>query len=191
MIQKIDLTTLRKTYEQYDKDREKLIIQARAVLKASKQQINSLHAGNACKPLAAEEFRKLQKKVAQNSDLAHEGSYAEAAQEYAEAELFFDFVKKKPFRSAQELGVREIDYLSAVSDLTGELARSAVHATIKGNYEAVTRIHECVSDINSQLLNFSFRNSTLRKKYDAVKWNLRKIEDIMYDIHKLQTFLKK
>jgi hypothetical protein len=35
------------------------------------------------------------------------------------------------------------------------------------------------------MLDFDFRSGELRKKSDAIKWNLKKIEDILYDL-KLQ-----
>lgn len=191
MIPKIDLLDLRKEYESYDAYREAVIIQSRAVLKAAKQQIYALHAGNAIKPVLAKEFKVLQKKITAHEKLRFEGSYSEACQEYAEAELYADYVAKKNFRTAEELQITPEDYLAAIADLTGELVRKAVHETIKERYDSVYDIHEFVSYIYAQFLKFSFRNSALRKKSDTIKWNLHKLEDIVYDIHKLQNFLKK
>jgi hypothetical protein len=31
-------------------------------------------------------------------------------------------------------------------------------------------------------MKFDLRNGELRKKFDEIKWNLKKIEDIAYDI---------
>jgi predicted translin family RNA/ssDNA-binding protein len=191
MTHKIDLRNLRKEYDTYDKYREAVIIQSRAVLKAAKLKIYALHSNSNTKSTLKEEFKKLQKKVSVNKKLLFEGSYAEACQEYGEAELYSDYISGKKFRTFAELEVTPEDYLAAVADLTGELVRKAVHETIKENYDKVYEIHEFVSNIYAQFLKFSFRNSSLRKKSDTIKWNLHKIEDIVYDIHKLQSFLKK
>lgn len=190
-MHKLDLRATRKEYDSYDKFREAVIIQSRAVLKSAKQQIYALHARKTVLSALLDEFKKLQKKVKMHEKLQFEGSYHEACQEYAEAELYSDYVSAKKFRTAEELGISVDDYLSAVSDLTGELVRKAVHETIKKNYDVVYEIHEFVSNVYGQFLKFSFRNSALRKKSDTIKYNLHKIEDIVYDVEKLQTFLKK
>lgn len=48
-------------------------------------------------------------------------------------------------------------------------------ATVRDVAE-VTRCRAMVEAIAGELLQFDFRNGPLRKKYDAVKYNLRKLE---------------
>lgn len=36
--------------------------------------------------------------------------------------------------------------------------------------------------LHGQLIMFDFRNGPLRKKYDSVKWNLKKLETILYEL---------
>ena len=44
------------------------------------------------------------------------------------------------------------------------------------------KIKELVHDIYGEFLKLHLRNGELRKKSDAIKWNLKKLEEVMYDI---------
>ena len=81
---------------------------------------------------------------------------------------------------AVEFGVEE--YLLGLCDLTGELGRRSVFATIDSNFEEVKKIRDIVDSIYKAFLEFDLRNSELRKKSDSIKWNLKKIEEILYDL---------
>ena len=37
-------------------------------------------------------------------------------------------------------------------------------------------------EIYGEFLKLHLRNGELRKKSDAIKWNLKKLEEVMYDI---------
>ena len=67
-------------------------------------------------------------------------------------------------------------------DLTGELMRKAVDEIINKNFDAALKIKELVSLIYGEFLQFNLRNGELRKKSDQIKWNLQKIEDLVYDV---------
>jgi hypothetical protein len=38
-----------------------------------------------------------------------------------------------------------------------------------------------VHALNGQLMGFDFRNGPLRRKYDGVKWGLRRLEDLLFE----------
>jgi len=105
-----------------------------------------------------------------------------AIQEYVEAITFYSFVKDKKLLTRSSLGVSAEDYLCGLCDLTGELVRKAVYEVIHKNYDEATRIKELVDQIYGEFLKLSMRNGELRKKSDSIKWNLKKLEEIMYDI---------
>jgi predicted translin family RNA/ssDNA-binding protein len=71
-----------------------------------------------------------------------------------------------------------------ICDLTGELTRRAVSLVTKGKGKEVLVIKNFVEDIYGEFLKFDLRNGNLRKKYDSIKWNLKKLEEIMYDLSK-------
>ena len=172
----------------YDQNREQLIKKARDLLKISKQLIYSLHRKNlqeASKILkdVKKEKNNLDKIAKNNAKLIYEGSYSEACQEYVEAICYYGFVKDKNIPTANTLKVDVGDYLMGISDLTGELTRRAVTIANKDE-KSFLKIKKLVEEIFGEFLKFDFRNSMLRKKADQIKWNLKKLEDIGYDIEK-------
>ncbi len=172
-----------------DKQREALIKKSRDVLKLSKQLIYSLHRNNLNEVnkllnKVKKEKTKLDKIANKYKRLVYEGSYSEALQEYVEGLSYYSFIKgnKIPTRASLKVGTE--DYLMGICDLTGELNRKAVALTVKRDYKSVKKIKNIIEEIYGEFLKFNLRNSKLRKKSDSIKWNLKKIEEIMYDIHK-------
>jgi predicted translin family RNA/ssDNA-binding protein len=43
-------------------------------------------------------------------------------------------------------------------------------------------IKELVSEIYGEMIKFDFRNGDLRKKFDGIKYDLKKIEDLVFEI---------
>ncbi|MDP7506717.1 MAG: hypothetical protein QF362_04730, partial [Candidatus Woesearchaeota archaeon] len=84
------------------------------------------------------------------------------------------------------LGVNSEDYLLGLCDLTGELGRRAVSLATKREFKEVELIKDTVEEIYGEFLKFNLRNSQLRRKSDSIKWNLKKLEEIMYDIQNVK-----
>jgi predicted translin family RNA/ssDNA-binding protein len=180
---------IRKKLEMYDSKREELIKRARDLLKTSKQVIYSVYRQDIKDASGlldkAEKIKKELDKIADfDKKLLFEGSYSEACQEYVEAVAYFYFMKDSRLPKASELNVDVEDYLMGICDLTGELTRMAVAKATKREFKEVEKISEFVDKIYGEFLKFDFRNGNLRKKYDAVKWNLKRLEEVMYDINK-------
>jgi predicted translin family RNA/ssDNA-binding protein len=180
---------IRKKLEMYDSKREELIKKARDLLKLSKQVIYSVYREDLKEASElAEKSSKIKKELDKIADfdkkLLFEGSYSEACQEYTEAMAYFSFVKDRKLPKASELAVDVEDYLMGICDLTGELTRMAVSMATKRKFKEVEQISEFVDKIYGEFLKFDLRNGNLRKKYDAVKWNLKRLEEVMYDIKK-------
>jgi predicted translin family RNA/ssDNA-binding protein len=60
----------------------------------------------------------------------------------------------------------------------------AVALATKRKFQEVEDIKEFVDKIYGAFLAFDLRNGELRKKYDSIKWNLKRLEEVMYDIKK-------
>ena len=188
VINKKDFENIRKSLAKYDGDREELIKKARDVLKLSKQLIYSVHRKDAkeADKLVSDikkEKTNLDKIANSNKKLFYEGSYSEACQEYVEALAYYGFVKDGKIPTMADLNVCEEDYLMGVCDLTGELCRKAVTIAHKEDKE-VEKIKDFVDEIFGEFIKFDLRNGNLRKKADSIKWNLKKLEEVMYDIKK-------
>lgn len=173
----------------YDSKREELIKKARELLKLSKQVIYSSHRGDVKEASdnlsSANKVKKELDKIAGfDKKLLFEGSYSEACQEYTEAVCYHDFVKLGKIPGFKELDVDYEDYLMGICDLTGELTRRAVAMATKRNFKDVEKINKFVEEIFGEFLKMDLRNGNLRKKFDSVKWNLKKLEEVMYDIHR-------
>lgn len=188
MINKQDLKKIRESLAKYDADREILIKKSRDVLKLSKQLIYTTHRKDTKEAdrLLTEvkkEKQSLDKIASKNKKLFYEGSYSQAMQEYAEALLYNGYIKNKKLPSISSINVSEEDYLLGICDLTGELTRKAV--TIAHNDpHGVQEIKDIVEEIFGEFIKFNLRNGELRKKSDSIKWNLKKLEEVMYDIKK-------
>jgi predicted translin family RNA/ssDNA-binding protein len=170
---------LRKEIQQKDEQREELIVKSRPIIKSSKQAIYALHR-NEIK--AAEQFLKDAKKGLNALKPADIGIYNAALQEYAEAATYFYYVTKGILVDNEEIKVDAENYLLGICDLTGELARRAVFCVVNEEYPDVEKIREFVTSIHEEFTEFELRNGELRKKADSIKWNLKKIEEILYDI---------
>jgi len=180
----IKFATLIKEIKDYDSEREKLIKKSRDVLKLSKQLIYAVHrdeikeAERLVKEINTEK-NNLDKIAKHSSKMRYEGSYKVAIQEYVEAILYYEFVKSGNLIS---LNVAAEHFIAGLCDLTGELVRKAVFLAGKGQVEKVIKIKNAVDLIYGELLKFDLRENELRRKTDAVKYDLRKLEDLVLDL---------
>ena len=180
----VNFIRLRKDIQDYDTEREKLIKKSRDVLKLSKQVIYAVHrdeiseATKLIKQIEAEK-KKLDVIAKYNKKMGCEGSYKVAIQEYVEALLYYNFVKTGKLI---DLSVATEHFVLGLADLPGELVRKAVFLAGKGHVEKVTKIKEEVDMIYGELLKFDFRSNDIRRKVDSVKYDLRKLEDLVLDL---------
>lgn len=81
------------------------------------------------------------------------------------------------------LHVRDEEYLGgACIGLSHDLARYAVGRAIARDVYSVRTARDLVDALMFHLLRFDFRNGPLRRKYDGVKYALKKIETILYEL---------
>lgn len=187
MINKKAFEQLRKKFEQFDALREQLIKQSRDILKNSKAAIYSIHRNEisaAEKQLedARKTIKKIEALITKDVHLAQVGAWGEALEEYVEATCYYGFVTKKQIPTAEEIGVDAEIYLPGVCDLVGELTRRAINAAIKEDYKTTLEIKEVVTEVYAELMLFDLRNIPARKKFDAIKYSLEKLEDVALKI---------
>lgn len=186
MIDKVAFTKMLKELDAKDAGRDEILKLTRDVLTQSKKAIYSIHRDEittAQKQLeAAQKTLKVITKKAEKIEMPQ--LLSAAAQEYTEAATYFEFVVKAKISTAQGLGVTTDDYLGGISDLSGELVRRALTKATNKEEQAVHAIHAFVDTLYGLVSTHDFRNGELRKKADQVRWNLRKIEEIRYDLSK-------
>ncbi len=174
---------LRKEYDKEDKLRDNLINKSRELIKLSKKIIYSVHRNEIKK---AEEYVKDIKAKKKTLDKFNkQDSYLKnAVQEYVEALLFYNYVKDNIIVGSKDLKVDYESYLLGMCDLTGELMRFATNQFINENFDKVLDVKKTLDLIYDELGLFDFRNSELRRKYDSIKYSVKKIDDLIIEIKK-------
>lgn len=74
------------------------------------------------------------------------------------------------------------EYLGGLMDAIGELNRYAVLRATARDMVAVHHARDTVDVVHHQLMLFDWRNGNLRRKYDALKYTLKKLEQIIYEL---------
>ncbi len=185
-INTIPLTKeLARYIKEEDGQRELIITRSRIILKNSKSAIFSIHRSEftQAKQLlddAKKIITELRKIIKIHPHLQY--NLDNALEEYAEASCFYEYQVNKKVPSFKELEVDPINYLGALSDLTGELGRKAVIEATAKNIKRVEEIRSTMEEIHGVLLSMDLRNGELRKKSDSIKWNLQKVEELLYDL---------
>ena len=182
---------LKKDIEFVDSKRETLIAQTREILKASKGAIYSLQRGddNAAEKALAD----LKPKIASLKPYSEDANYASVTkppiQEYVEAACFSEFIATGKILSKKELGVSAENYIAGLCDLSGEIVRKAVNAAINDDTKTVISAKKFIENLYYGLMQFDFRNGDLRRKFDGLKYDLKKMEDLLLSL-KLQGKVK-
>jgi predicted translin family RNA/ssDNA-binding protein len=185
MLSKKFIEKLKKDYAESNSERRQIISLANVVLHDSKRVIFSLHRGDqktAAESLAAIEeiLKKLETKFGYNR-IMEEGSYKAGVEEYVEAKTLFMVINGQKIDAIKGLKIDVEGYLGGVCDLTGELVRRAVNFAAAGHWEEVPKIKQIINDIMAELVQFDM-TGYLRTKYDQAKGNLRKIEQVDYEV---------
>ena len=61
-------------------------------------------------------------------------------------------------------------------------SRLAVNSVILGDYQRPFDISTFISDITAGFRLLNLKNDSLRKKFDSLKYDVKKVEEIVYDI---------
>ncbi|MBI4149216.1 hypothetical protein HY491_02110 [Candidatus Woesearchaeota archaeon] len=186
MLNTREFTAMKEELAAEDERREEIIKSSRDVLKLAKQLIYAIHRNDKNTGRLGKELQEQKRRLdalAQGND-HDEGASSAAAQEYAEAMVFLVFRSKGTLPSRKEIGVATEDYLAGIADFTGEMVRFATNSIIAGNQEQAANATALVEELYGQFLQFDFRNGLLRKKSDSIKYNLQRLEEMMYDTRK-------
>ncbi|RUS33498.1 translin-like protein [Jimgerdemannia flammicorona] len=74
------------------------------------------------------------------------------------------------------------DVLHSFVSMTNELSRLAVNSVTAGDYSRPLRISKFVKDLGSGFQLLNLKNDLLRKRFDGIKYDIKKIEEVVYDI---------
>lgn len=182
-----NLDNLRKIMEKSDEIREQIIRDSRKLIMASKTAIYSIHRDEfeqAEKTLnkMKVDVAELRKKVIKEPKLQFEGIFRVAIQEYVEALSLFEFIRHgKILPYNEEFADVEV-YLMGLCDLSGELVRKAINSSIKEKYSIAVNIRNLLEEMYTELSKFDFKNGEVRRKYDGIKYDLKKLDDLVFEL---------
>jgi predicted translin family RNA/ssDNA-binding protein len=74
------------------------------------------------------------------------------------------------------------EYLQALISLIEELSRLAVSSVINGDYSRPLEISKFIKDLHAGFQLLNLKNDSLRRRNDSIKYSMKKVEDIVYDI---------
>ncbi|KAL1770982.1 translin isoform X1 [Sigmodon hispidus] len=74
------------------------------------------------------------------------------------------------------------DYLSGVLILASELSRLSVNSMTAGDYSRPLHISTFINELDSGFHLLNLKNDSLRKRYDGLKYDVKKVEEVVYDL---------
>lgn len=74
------------------------------------------------------------------------------------------------------------EYIAAAIGWAQELSRYALHRAIDGETASVELVRCALTELHQILLTFDFRNGSLRRRYDGMKYFVKSVEDIAYEL---------
>ncbi len=136
-------------------------------------------------------LKSLKKEIDKHSFILEIGFYKEAIEEYAEAKFFYSFLTNSKYEFPAYVVIDPEQEIGGLCDFTGELVRKCISIASSENLEKIIEYKNIIEDIINELTKVGLSKGT-RNKYDQVERNMKKVEDIIYDINliKMREFNK-
>ena len=74
------------------------------------------------------------------------------------------------------------DYLAGVIHLSNELSRFTVNCVTNGDFERPMKISAFLQEVLEGFRLLNLKNDNLRKKFDSIKYDMKKVEEVVYDL---------
>lgn len=87
---------------------------------------------------------------------------------------------KPPEKDAFHITIE--DYLLALTNTIEELARLAPNSVTLGDYKRPLQISRFIKDVHAGFQLLNLKNDALRRRSDGVKYSVKKVEDVVYDL---------
>lgn len=169
-----------------EQQRREVIALSNEALSKSKRAIFAMHRDDAASAQtlvkdAGALFQKAELLFKRISSLKYEGAYRAALEEYAEALLFQQYLKTGKLGAIETRAMEPLVYLSGLSDATGEIVRYTLRQVTQGKTDRVMYARDTVEMVIEFMLDLD-ATGYLRTKFDQAKGNLKRLEDMMYDL---------
>ncbi|XP_055343767.1 translin-like isoform X2 [Paramacrobiotus metropolitanus] len=74
------------------------------------------------------------------------------------------------------------DYLFGLLNLASELSRYCVNRVTAGDYKSPEKIFTFISELGSGFRLLNLKNNELRRRFDSLKYDEKKVEEVIYDL---------
>ncbi|MBM5789849.1 hypothetical protein FJZ23_02050 [Candidatus Parcubacteria bacterium] len=180
------LHTLRTRSHEHARARREVIALSNEALSKSKRAIfayqrEDAKAARTLLKEAAALFAKAEKGMGRDGSLRYEGAYRAALEEYAEALLFGQYLKNGKMGAIDARAMDPQVYLAGLCDATGEIVRHIVRQVTLGNTKPVRAARDTAEGVVEFMLELD-ATGNLRAKFDQAKGNLKRLEEILYDL---------
>lgn len=185
MINEKNFDLVKKELERNDKLKEELIKKSRNIVKLSKRIIYSLHRDDIKE--AEKELQKIKMLVKKLKNykypkLIFSSPFKIAIQEYVEALSYYYLLKYNKILPYSKEFVDVEYYLLGLCDLVGELVRKAINFAINNKFDEAVFIRNAVDELYNKFLQLDLQNGELRKKSDSIKYELRKLDSLVFEL---------
>ncbi|GAU20306.1 hypothetical protein TSUD_337870 [Trifolium subterraneum] len=90
--------------------------------------------------------------------------------------------EKLGLNGPEEFSLDVEDYLVGVCFMSNELPRYVVNQVTAGDYDCPRKVLKFLTELHAAFRMLNLRNDFLRKKFDGMKYDLRKVEEVYYDV---------
>jgi predicted translin family RNA/ssDNA-binding protein len=91
-------------------------------------------------------------------------------------------IKMDEIEKILEIEIPIEEYLNGTMNIFFELSRFSVNLVIQGDYETPKEIDSFLKEFYQGLKQMNFKNDGLRKKFDSSKYEIKKVEQVIYDL---------
>lgn len=81
-----------------------------------------------------------------------------------------------------DFGLDVEDYLVGICFMSNELPRYVVNRVTYGDYDCPRKVLNFLTDLHAAFRMLNLRNDFLRKKFDGMKYDLKRVEEVYYDV---------
>lgn len=113
-----------------------------------------------------------------------EGNLGRTIEDFTEAQLLHQFFLSGKLAGKTEISVpcSDEEYLCACLGVAQHLARYCVGRAIEVDTSSIELCRLLVTSLMEKMLEFDLRNGPLRRKYDGLKYAVKKIENVTYEL---------
>jgi predicted translin family RNA/ssDNA-binding protein len=170
----------------HEQVRREVIAFSNEALSKSKRAIFAMHRDDLASATellvhASDLFVKAEERIKKSKGLQYEGVYRAALEEYAEALLFKQYLKTGNIGAIELRAMDPLVYLAGLSDTTGEIVRYTLRQVTHSKTNTLVHARDTVELIIEFMLDLD-ATGYLRTKFDQAKGNLKRLEDMLYDL---------